>query len=100
MAKARQTGSWSAASTLTRKPPVARIRGQLVLARSGRNPTSGGFRETEVKVPTTIAAVPPSASVAVTTATPVGCSPSARRSSAGLTGADGADIGLPQSKSE
>ena len=51
------------------------IFGQLVEPLSGKNPTSGGSRETEVNDPTTKPARRPSAWVAVTTQTPVGYCP-------------------------
>lgn len=58
--------------TLIQNEPASRILGHDVLDVAGRNPTSGGSREMEVKVPTTIPTGVPSASRAVTTDTPVG----------------------------
>src|SRR4051794_41966524 len=61
--KARQTCSCPAPSTLTQKRPAAWINGQVVLLRSGRNPTSGGGRgnqgEGAADQPAGGAAVPP-----------------------------------------
>lgn len=54
------------------KPTGALIRGQLVDDLSGKNATSGGARLTDVNEPTTIPEATPSASIAVTTHTPVG----------------------------
>ena len=71
-AKRRHTSSWSAARTLTHHFVAVEIRAQEPESFVGRNATSGGSSETEVKEPTTIPAGRPSSAIAVTTATPVG----------------------------
>jgi hypothetical protein len=57
---------------LTQNLPALSMSGQLEEDLSGKKPTSGGERETDVNDPTTIPAQRPSANVAVTTQTPVG----------------------------
>src|SRR6476660_7039530 len=75
VANARQTCSWSPASTLMQNDPVSRIFGKLVDDRSGRNATSGGSRDTEVNDPTAMPTGPAASCSAVTTTTPVGKCP-------------------------
>jgi hypothetical protein len=78
-AKLRQTSSCPALRMFTQNVPASRIRGQLVEPLSGKKATSGGLSDTEVKDPTTKPARRPSASVAVTTQTPVGYCPRTQR---------------------
>lgn len=63
--------SWSSPRMLAQKAPTALMRAHVDELRSGKNPTSGGSSEMEVKVPT---AMPtgPSWVMAVMTTTPVG----------------------------
>ena len=68
----RQSGSWSAARTLTQNARAVRRCSKLPECVAGKNAISGGSRETEENVPTTMPAGLPSAATAVTTATPVG----------------------------
>ena len=71
-ANARQTCSWSSASTLMQTAPASRIFGKLVDTWVGRNATRGGSSDTEVNDPTAIPTGPFSSCMAVTTTTPVG----------------------------
>src|SRR5690349_2708294 len=79
IAKARHTDSCSAPRMLTQNAPESRNFGQLDEDLSGMNATSGGSSDTEVKDPTAMPAGLPSASIPVTTATPVGKCPSTVR---------------------
>src|SRR3954451_3347095 len=65
-------------STLTQKVPADAIRSHRSDVVMGKNPTSGGSRETEVNDPTVKPTGWPS-TIAVTTVTPVGKWPSTRR---------------------
>src|SRR5689334_24004438 len=59
-ANARHTCSWSAPRTLAQKNPASRIFGKVVDFLSGRNATSGGSSDTDVKDPTAIPTGAPS----------------------------------------
>src|SRR3954453_17837906 len=62
---------------------------------AGKNAISGGFRETEENVPTTMPAGVPSSATAVTTATPVGECPSVSRDRVGSMAWDMRPPSLP-----
>jgi hypothetical protein len=76
--KARHTSSWSAARMFTQNAPVASMRGQLVDPLPGRNPTSGGSSDTDVKDPMATPTGPSSPDPLMIT-TPVGYVPSVFR---------------------
>ena len=68
----RHRSSWSWAKTLMQYAAESLISPYVPDVVVGMNATSGGSRETAVKVPTTIPTGWPSADVPVTTVTPVG----------------------------
>src|SRR6266436_9076546 len=71
---------------LTQNRLAARIFGQLVELRSGKNATRGGSSETDVKDPTAIPAGVTSPGCAVMTHTPVGYCPRTWRNHFGSVG--------------
>src|SRR3954468_19651092 len=75
IANARQTDSCSAPRMLTQNAPEPRNFGHEDELLSGMNATRGGSSDTEEKDPTAMPAGLPSASMPVTTATPVGKCP-------------------------
>lgn len=57
---------------MTQNVPDVRSRANVRESRRGRNATSGGDSDTEVKVPITMPTGSPSSAIAVTSTTPVG----------------------------
>src|SRR3546814_11310292 len=73
----------SSPRTLTQKRPASAILGQLEEALSGKNATSAGSSDTDVKDSTIMAAGLPSGGIAVVAQTSVGYGPTIRRTVAG-----------------
>src|SRR3954452_13952030 len=72
VASRRQSCSWSDATTLTQNDRAVLTCAKLPDVTDWKKAISGGSRETEENVPTTMPAGLPSSASAVTTATPVG----------------------------